>query len=156
MKQLIVFLLAAIFTSLLLSPQSIAQNSCDGSLWKYVYHQNRFTKLADCKTVTGIIMEKVKEADGDYHLQLKLDAGQSNLLNQKNINRQKGNLVLEIICKGTITQADAKTPCKGCPKNIAVPKKGAHVKVTGTYVTDNESNHGWNEIHPVYDIQVLP
>ena len=151
-----VLVIAIGLLSLLPIEQSDAQNSCDGSLWKYVYHPQRFTVLDQCKTVTGVIMKKVKEADGDYHIELKLDQGQSNLLNQKNINRQNGCLVLEIICKGKITQADAKQPCKNCPKNVGVPKVGVHVKVTGTYLTDNESNHGWNEIHPVYDIQVLP
>jgi hypothetical protein len=31
---------------------------------------------------------------------------------------------------------------------------GRHVTVTGVYVTDME--HGWNEIHPVTSIVVIP
>ena len=133
-----------------------AQTSyCDSTLWKYVYHPSRFTILDTCATVTGTIMYKKKEADGDFHIQLKLDPGQERLLNPRNIHVQKGCLVLEIICYNNVTQADAIQPCKYSAQNITVPKKGDHVKVTGTFVKDNEANHGWNEIHPVSAIELL-
>jgi hypothetical protein len=154
MKKLFIFS-GVLFLSLISSYKSSAQNDCDGSLWKHVYHPNRFTVWKQCKTVTGVIRLKRREADGDYHVQLKLDGGQPRFLNQRNMNAQNGCLVLEVICTNRVTQADAINPCKRCPNNIEVPKNGTHVKVTGTFVLDNEGNHGWNEIHPVYKIEIL-
>lgn len=100
-------------------------------------------------------MAMKKEADGDYHIQMQIDPGQRGFINQRNIDAQKGCLVLEIICYNKVTQADAKDPCKDCPENVQVPKVGDHVKVTGSFVKDLEGNHGWNEIHPVSSIETL-
>jgi len=33
---------------------------------------------------------------------------------------------------------------------VHIPTVGAHVRVTGAYVTDRE--HGWHELHPVWQI----
>jgi hypothetical protein len=33
---------------------------------------------------------------------------------------------------------------------------GKHVRVKGTYVWDSEPGHGWMEIHPVTNIEVIP
>src|SRR5436309_2548462 len=95
------------------------------------------------------------EKDGDYHIQLTLDADQpASLVNSRNKKVQHGCLVLEPICKGKVTQADAIQPCKGAMK-IKVPAIGSHVSVIGTYVKDTESNHGWMEIHPVTNSTVI-
>ena len=134
--------------------QALAQ--CNPALWNHVYHPDRFTVWKRCKTVTGVILDaKRKEADGDYHIHLKLDPGQPRLLNQKNMNRQKGCLVLEIICVNPVTQDDAIGPCKHCPHSVIIPKTGDHVKVTGSFVLDNQGGHGWNEIHPVFKLEIL-
>jgi len=131
---------------------SIAQ--CNQELWKHVYHPNRLVIYKKCVIVTGVIFAVKKEKDGDYHIQLKLDKGQPRFLNTKNMTVQKGCLVIEPICIKTPTQADAIQPCKNCP-TIQIPKKGDHVKVTGSFVRDSEGNHGWNEIHPVSAIEIL-
>ena len=128
---------------------------CRTELWRFVYHPDRFTVYKKCFTITGTVMHKKKEADGDYHIRLKLDAGQPRMLNQKNMDKQGGCLVLEIICMKEPTQEDAIQPCRHCPTDIFVPKVGDHVKVTGSFVKDNEGNHGWNEIHPVSTIEKL-
>ena len=139
----------AIIFFFFLSVSCFAQ--CDGTLWKYVYHPCRFIVYDSCRTVTGTIKNLKKEPDGDWHIRLKLDAGQEQMLNAKNIARQHGCLVAEVVCANPITQSDAKKPCEGCPKNIKVPKRGTHGKVTGTFV--NDKPHGWNEIHPVYELR---
>jgi hypothetical protein len=36
---------------------------------------------------------------------------------------------------------------------VAIPKKGDHVAVTGTFVHDVEGGHGWMEIHAVTKIE---
>jgi hypothetical protein len=127
---------------------------CDGSLWKFVYHPQRFTIWNQCKTVTGTVMLRRKEKDGDYHLELELDPGQTGFQNQRNMTAQHGCLVLEIICRGTLTQPDAIQPCHNCPKTLSVPKVGDHIKISGTFVRDLEENHGWNEIHPAFAVDV--
>jgi hypothetical protein len=128
---------------------------CNSSLWKHVYHPERFIKYG-CRTVTGVVaLIRPHEKDGDFHVCLKLDKGQPRYLNQKNMDHQRGCLVLEIICISPVTQQDAIRPCKKCPQPVKCPKKGDHIKVTGTFVTDTDGGHGWNEIHPVSTIEKL-
>jgi hypothetical protein len=147
--------LLAAFTFWLVSAAASAQlaSTCDASLWDHVYHPARLVKLHDCMTVTGTIVLKRPEKDGDIHIQLKLDKKFLPLLNATNKSRQGGNLVLEPICVGNVTQADAIQPCQGLTNQVAIPKKGDHVAVTGTFVHDIEGGHGWMEIHPVTKIE---
>jgi len=136
-------------------PQNTAVNiSCDSSLWEHVYHNYRLKVIEMCKSVTGYVEILRKEADGDYHILLRLDEGQGNLLNNDNYAKQKGCLVLEPVCVNEITQKDAIADCRDYVNNVYIPKKHEHVKVTGSYVLDNE--HGWLEIHPVSKIEVIP
>ncbi len=71
---------------------------CDQSLWEYVYNSGRLQVLDPCISVTGIVEEIRKEADGDVHILFRLDQQFESLLNEKNIARQYGDLVLEPIC----------------------------------------------------------
>ena len=136
-------------------PQNDVNNiSCDSSLWEHVYHNYRLKVFEKCKSVTGYVELLRKEADGDYHILLRVDEGQGKLLNNDNYAKQKGCLVLEPICVNEITQKDAIADCSGYVNNVYIPQKHEHVKVTGSYVLDNE--HGWMEIHPVSKIEVIP
>jgi Bacterial SH3 domain len=135
---------------------------CDQSLWNHVYHgtfataKDRLKILKPCTTVTGIIMTASPEADGDYHVRLKLDPNFENLLNAKNKSGQHGYLVIEPICEKLPTQPDtvAEGVCNGFQQTIFKNTNvGKHVRVTGDYVQDME--HGWMEIHPVTSIQVI-
>lgn len=145
----------ATITSPTTVPPSIAPSpgttSCDESLWNHVYNPQRLHRIEDCKTVTGTVAAIKKEADGDYHIRLTLDSLFSNMINQKNIDGQHGDLVLEPVCQNKITQADAVDACNGFTYQVYIPKVGEHVKVLGDYVLDSE--HGWNELHPVYSIE---
>jgi hypothetical protein len=77
----------------------------------------------------------------------------ANLINAGNTSEEGGNLVFEIVCHYTVTQADAKPPCAGFTDHTAIPPVGTHVTIRGTLVT--EKNHKkWNEIHPVSSITV--
>jgi hypothetical protein len=70
--------------------------TCTGSktLMKHVYHPDRLVGQKGCITVTGVIVKKLKEKDGDFHVRLKLDPGQdADLKNEKNNSVQGGNLV---------------------------------------------------------------
>ncbi len=134
------------------SPQSTAMK-CDQSLWEYVYNPGRLQILEPCISVTGTVDAVRKESDGDVHILFRLDQGFESLLNEKNILRQHGDLVLEPICQGEIRQADAAEPCGRYNGPCFEPEVGQRYQVWGTYVYD--ADHGWNELHPVSSMQPI-
>jgi len=137
--------------SILFSSAQKANGGCDNNLWKFVWEPSRLQVLDKCKTVTGVIVEKNADPDGDEHMLLKLDAGQESLLEKKNYSKKDGNLVIEAICINHITRKAAKGICKGYVNNVHLPKVGDHVRVTGSYVLD--SHNGWTEIHPITQVE---
>lgn len=128
-----------------------ASNDCDKNLWNFVWEPSRLQVLDKCKTVTGVIVEKNADPDGDEHMLLKLDAGQEGLLEKKNYSKKEGNLVIEAICINHITRKAAKGICKGYVNHVLLPKVGDHVRVTGSYVLD--THNGWTEIHPITQVE---
>ena len=129
---------------------------CDPTLWPHVYHPTRLVKIEDCIAVTGTIQHVKPEADGDLHIQLKVDPEFEGLLNDANKTAQANSLVLEPICQHAATQLDAISSCRDFHSNVDVPKKGTKIRVTGSYVLDTEKpDHGWTEIHPVTKIEVV-
>ncbi|HET9826193.1 MAG TPA: hypothetical protein VFP87_12725 [Chitinophagaceae bacterium] len=144
------FKLTASFIPLLSFFFSIAQKAgsdCDKKLWNFVWEPSRLQVLDKCRTVTGVIVEKNADPDGDEHMLLKLDPGQENLLKKKNYTKKEGNLVIEAICINHITRKAAVGVCKGYVNHVQLPKVGDHVQVTGSYVID--THNGWTEIHPI-------
>ena len=130
--------------------QVTSTNTCDASLWNHVYHPSRLQIIDNCKTVSGVIDVVRHEADGDFHILLKLDSQYSGLINSKNTQYEHGDLVLEPVCEQAATQADAVDYCNNYRSSVTVPAVGTHVTVVGSYVLDTD--HGWNEIHPVSSI----
>ncbi|HEV2414205.1 MAG TPA: hypothetical protein VGX27_05310 [Candidatus Dormibacteraeota bacterium] len=139
-----------------LSPSATAASAClqpsDPS--SHVYHPDRLQVLQPCITVSGLIDFERKEADGDYHIGLKLDPQYASLVNACNTTclngAEHGDLVLEPVCELPVTQADAVSACAGYHNPLVLPPVGAHVTVTGAYVLDLD--HGWTEIHPLMTI----
>jgi hypothetical protein len=147
--------------------------NCDESLWNHVWYPARLQVIDRCRVVTGVVENISIRGDGDEHISLKLDPEYTNLLNQKNIDEQYGDLVLEVICKSPIRKMDefiactkedvneeghikvigacvlAFNACNGFKQDFDI-HVGEHIKVTGAYVLDSE--HGWNEIHPITSI----
>jgi hypothetical protein len=132
------------------SPQTTAIR-CDQSLWEHVYNPGRLQVLDPCISVTGTVEETRKEADGDVHILFRLDQQFESLLNERNISRQHGDLILEPICQGKVRQADAEEPCSGYDGPYFEPQIGQRYLVSGAYVHD--ADHGWNELHPVTSMQ---
>jgi hypothetical protein len=150
--------------------------NCDESLWNHVWYPSRLQVIDRCRVVTGVVENVSIRGDGDEHINLKLDSEYTNLLNQKNIDEQYGDLVLEVICKRPIRKMDefivctkedvneeghikvigacvlAFNACNGFKQDFEI-HVGEHVKVTGAYVLDSE--HGWNEIHPITSIMKI-
>ena len=131
---------------------------CEGAeaLKAHIYNPARLVPTEKgCITVTGKIIAKVPEGDGDFHYRMKLDPGQGRgLINSKNnTTKQKRFLVFEPICIGKVTQKSAKRACRKFHQQITLPNKGDRVSVTGLHMLDKQ--HGWLEIHPVVKISVL-
>jgi|SRR5712692_6461017 len=125
---------------------------CDNSLWQHVYHPARLQVVETCIEVTGTIHHLKGEADGDDHIQVKLDPPFDKLLNARNISIQASCLVVEPVCERAVIQADAVTACKDFHSPVRLPSGNEHVKILGSFVLDTEGNHGWTEIHPVTSI----
>lgn len=123
---------------------------CDAALWQHIYHPYRLVVRQACKTVTGTVDQVKREPDGDLHINVRVAAS---LVNQHNVTGEHGDLVVEAICTGTVTQPDAEGACAGFSHPVTVPAPGDRVRITGSYVLDKD--HGWMEIHPVSSIQVL-
>jgi hypothetical protein len=121
-----------------------------------IYHPARLVVVNPCQTVTGTVAAIKKEADGDYHIRVTLDAAYAQLINDANRQLQHGDLIVEIPCVNTVTQADAKSPCAAIDPQLKLtpPAVGQHVSITGPYVNDHQ--HGWMEIHPVYIWAPMP
>ncbi len=126
---------------------------CDQSLWEYVYNSARLQVLDPCISVTGTVDEVRYEADGDFHILFRLDQQFESLLNEKNISGQFGDLILEPICQGRVTQTDAVGPCESYGGPYFEPQVGQRYLVWGAYVHD--ADHGWNELHPVTSMQPI-
>lgn len=120
----------------------------------HVYHPNRLQVRENCKLVTGVVELVRSERDGDYHIRLRPDPGQGDLTNERNDEKQDGDLVVEPICEHNVTQEDAIDSCRGFSAGLPRPRKGMHVRVIGPFVLDLE--HGWMEIHPAVSIEEIP
>ncbi len=131
------------------APAHQPSSACSSSLWKHVYHPYRLHVISTCKTVSGTVEEVRWEPDGDLHILLRTSPS---LVNADNRAYEHGDLVLEEICKGTVTQADAVAACRGFFWQVSVPSVGDKVTVSGSYVLDTD--HGWLEIHPVSTLTV--
>jgi len=134
------------------SPQTTDAH-CNQGLWQYVYNPGRLQILDSCISVTGAVEEVRKEPDGDVHIRFRLDQQFASLLNEKNISRQQGDLVLEPICQGKVRQPDAAEPCSQYNGPYFEPVVGQRYLVWGAYVHD--ADHGWNELHPVTSMQPI-
>lgn len=146
--------------SLLISVASIAAygQTCTGSdaLEKHIYNPDRLVDEKGCITVTGKVMFKQPEPDGDIHYRLKITGDKTGLVNSKNIG---GFLVFEPVCVAPIKPKSngkpnkpALTACKGFHQKITLPNKGDTVTITGIHRLDKD--HGWLEIHPVTAITI--
>jgi hypothetical protein len=78
------------------------------------------------------------EPDGDLHIDVALDAAYSTLIDEVNSSEQHGALLVEFM------------PRDG--GHLPVPAVSDHLRLTGAWVDDTD--HGWNELHPVWSEQI--
>jgi len=99
-----------------------------------VYHPWRLHVLGTCETFSGTVRGSRLEEDGDHHVYVVPDPGEERFLDAR--SRSYGDLIVEIMPGQT----------------LPVPRAGAHVTLVGTWVLDTE--HGWNEIHPIWSERI--
>jgi hypothetical protein len=75
---------AAVSAEIKAAAHAAAGTGCDASLWQHVYHPGRLLVVEKCIAVTGTIHHIKREADGDDHIQVKMDAPFDKLLNGRN------------------------------------------------------------------------
>jgi len=140
------------------TPSGAAPSGCQSDPHAGVHDANRLTILNPCTTFVGTLVATPKlSSDGDIAVNAKPDPGYEKMLNAKNHE----GLHLEVMprdqpgctpgqpIKGTVNNLGT---CSGA--NVVLPPKGTHVKVTGPWVFD--SWVGWNEIHPVWKVEIIP
>jgi hypothetical protein len=105
------------------------------------------------------------DGDGDTHLSLLLDPGQSKYLTPGNSVWGCGNdqgsdtaprMVVEVIPQHCTARPD-NCADRGHFRTPAIPQNGQHVAITGAWVLDTSRYHGatlWAEIHPAFRILV--
>lgn len=150
MTALILFVFVSLIPANLNHNYAMAQQ-CDQSLWHHIYQPKRLTVIDICKTVSGTIVDRMRMADGDFHIRVKLDPQFENILKPANYAQQDGYLVVEPVCQTPPRASEAAPFCENFHQNINIPAAGTHVSITGSYVLDEEHNK-WAEIHPVTSI----
>jgi hypothetical protein len=99
-----------------------------------VYHPQRLRVKSGCRAAIGTVREvRFEEYDGDVHIDLRVDQPYEKLLSDGN-DRVGGNLIVEIIPQDR--------------SRVAVPRVGSRIEVVGPW--DDDTEHGWNEIHPAW------
>jgi hypothetical protein len=118
---------------------------------QYVYSPDRLTVQAACIRVSGVVAAVRTEADGDFHILLALDPAYAHLLTPANQGEELGDLVVEPICVGAVSQASAIAACASDPDPIQppFPSVGDAIWMEGRYVFDQDHG-GWAELHPLY------
>ena len=116
----------------------------------YVYRPARLQVLTACVRVTGTIVASTAEADGDVHINVRLDPPYEGLLVAANAF-EDGLLVVEPVCQFPPLQAEAIRVCASDPDPLAggLPRVGDRVWLEGRHVLDLQ-HHGWAELHPLY------
>jgi hypothetical protein len=103
-----------------------------------VYHPERLRVLAPCRIAAGSVVRVRHEPDGDLHIDVALDAAYSSLIDEVNRSERDGALVVEFMARDG--------------GHLPTPAVGDHIRLTGAWVDDTD--HGWNELHPVWSVQI--
>ncbi|HZD66860.1 MAG TPA: hypothetical protein VE152_12240 [Acidimicrobiales bacterium] len=127
-----------------------------------MYHSYRLHVRNRCMQVAGTVVAVRHEDDGDIHVNLRLPASETHLLDHANYMAEHGDLVTELVPADQPGCTPGRAPkpghgsysygiCTGA--DIGTPPIGSRVTVVGPYVLD--ADHGWMEIHPVWGFTVV-
>ena len=113
-------------------------NCRTGNVLSGASNENDLKVLAECQEAVGIVKHTKKMDDGDFKFFLDLDEKYKFLVNDKNIQKTDGFLVVEIV------------PQDQNIENVYLPKTGDQVHIWGAWVTDKPK--GWHEMHPTWKV----
>ena len=77
---------------------------------RFVYRPARLEAVLPCVRVAGTIVSSTAEADGDFHINVRVDPGYEWVLNDANRD-EDGYLVVEPVCRFPPLQAEAIRVC---------------------------------------------
>jgi hypothetical protein len=119
-----------------------------------VWNPDRLRVLNPCQHATGVVVQVIKEPDGDHHLWFRADPAYESLLNAENHFQGKPTMLAEITpdCPLETNLPDANSATRCPASNLPIPGPGDRIDVFGPWVMDLD--HGWNEIHPVDSIVI--
>lgn len=145
MKKVVAIIIAVVISTIaifLYTQGPIPTSQEEKDLMKGVYDPGRL-KILDpanpTKTITGTVERVLKPPDGDYHIETRLDKEYLSLLNKANYDKVSGDLILEVVPRDQ--------------SRVPIPHVGDRISATGVWVLD--TNHDWNELHPVRGIIIL-
>jgi hypothetical protein len=139
-----------------------AADACRSDPHQGVHDPARLTLLSACVQVVGTVVRIPRvPPDGDHTFNVKLDPVYVGMMNAQNVS--DGGLHIEIVPMDqpgcTPGQPITKPAgynnlgvCSGA--NVATPPVGARVRITGPDVHDDWA--GPNEIHPAWQVEILP
>ena len=114
------------------------ENCRTGNVLTGASNEKDLKVLTECQEAVGIVKHTKKMDDGDFKFFLELDEKYKFLVNEKNIQKTDGFLVVEIV------------PPDQNVENVYLPKTGDQVHIWGAWVTDKPK--GWHEIHPTWKV----
>ena len=103
-----------------------------------VWGPDRLHVLSTCRIAVGTVIWLHHEPDGDLHVYVAVEPAYTGLMNAVNRRHMRGALLAEFM------------PRDG--GHLPPPALGDHIRLTGAWVLD--TNHGWNELHPVWSVQI--
>lgn len=133
----------------------ITSPTCDTLFINHTYNWTRLNEKAPCVTMTGtiqLILPPSQTGDGDAHIYILPDTAYDSLVYSPTTFPYWLNV--EETCVGTPLDTTVDPYCANWTNPLYLPNIGEHVRCTGPWVFD--PTHGWNEIHPVCDMELIP
>jgi hypothetical protein len=114
-----------------------------------VWQPDRLRVLNPCMRAAGLVVQVIREEDGDHHVWFRPDAGYESLLDAENHFQGKPAMLAEITpdCPLGTNPPDAGTAARCPASSLPIPGPGDRIDIYGPWVLDLD--HGWQEIHPV-------
>jgi Bacterial Ig domain/Secretion system C-terminal sorting domain len=132
----------------------ISSPTCDTLFINHTYNWHNLNQKLSCVTMTGtiqLILPPSQTGDGDAHIYILPDTAYDSLVYSPTTFPTWLNV--EETCVGTPLDTTVDPYCRNWTNPLYLPNIGEHVRCTGPWVFD--PTHGWNEIHPVCDMELI-
>jgi hypothetical protein len=132
----------------------ISTPTCDTLFINHTYNWHNLNQKLPCVTLTGtiqLILPPSTTGDGDAHIYILPDSAYDSLIYSP--SNFPTWLNVEETCVGTPLDTSVDPYCANWTNPLYLPNIGEHVRCTGPWVFD--PTHGWNEVHPVCDMELI-